>query len=290
MGPLSGRWSDLGEAAGSEDVGVCRIQVTPGKRSTPLHLELVEEEIFFVLGGSGLSWQWEGEDPLVYEVAEGDCLVHLAGEAAHTLVAGPHGLDVLAFGMRVAATGTWLPRAGVVRVPPTWVETPGGKHPWEREAAAGDEKLPDPLPRPASIVNVRETEAREVAHGEFVFVERELASVARRTGLNHHSIRPHKWNWPFHTHSAEEEIFVVLEGEGVCRLGEETIPVHRGSVVARPAGTGVSHAFQAGADRLELLAYGTRDGRDIAWYPDSHKVNFRAFGFTARIEPVGYWD
>jgi uncharacterized cupin superfamily protein len=134
--------------------------VTPGKRSTPLHLELAEEEIFFVLGGSGLSWQWEGGEPLVYEVSEGDCLVHLAGEAAHTLVAGPHGLDVLAFGMRVSATGTWLPRAGVVRVPPTWVEAPGGKHPWEREAAAGDEELPDPSQHPASIVNVRETEAR----------------------------------------------------------------------------------------------------------------------------------
>jgi len=82
----------------------------------------------------------------------------------------------------------------------------------------------------------------------------------------------------------------VLEGEGFCRLGEETIPVRRGSVVARPAGTGVAHAFQAGADRLELLAYGTRDRRDIAWYPDTQKINFRAFDFTARIEPLPYWE
>ena len=35
---------------------------------------------------------------MTYEVRAGDCLVHLGGEDAHTLVAGPDGLDVLAFG------------------------------------------------------------------------------------------------------------------------------------------------------------------------------------------------
>ena len=61
-----------------------------------------------MLGGSGLSWQ-EGE---AYGVGPGDCLVHLAEEGAHTLRAGPEGLDVLAFGMRTYSTSTRLPRAG----------------------------------------------------------------------------------------------------------------------------------------------------------------------------------
>jgi len=55
------------------------------------HAEGAEEEIFFVLGGSGLSWQ-DGE---VFEVGESDALVHLPEQHAHTLRAGPDGLDVL---------------------------------------------------------------------------------------------------------------------------------------------------------------------------------------------------
>ncbi len=56
--------------------------------ATPLHLEGAEEEIFYVLAGSGVSVQWEGEDTLGYDVGAGDCLVHLALENAHTLQGG----------------------------------------------------------------------------------------------------------------------------------------------------------------------------------------------------------
>src|SRR5437660_10120234 len=99
---LASYWTDLGAAAGSVSVGVNRIEVDPGKRSTPIHMEGDEEEIFYVLGGSGLSWQWDGEEFSTYEIRAGDCLVHLAQEEAHSVVAGPEGIDVLAFGIRVS--------------------------------------------------------------------------------------------------------------------------------------------------------------------------------------------
>jgi uncharacterized cupin superfamily protein len=290
VGPLSGRWRDLGEAAGSETVGVQRIDVTPGKRSTPLHVELAEEETHYVLRGSGLSWQFGGEEHRTYEVRAGDCLVHRIEEEAHTLIAGPDGLDVLAFGMREGAGGTYLPRAGVVRVPPAWVEMPGGPHPWKREAAAPEVDLPEPGGRAGRVVNRDEVEPEEIEHGESSFTERTLAPEARLTGLNLHEIRPGKRNWPFHCHTAEEEIFIVLGGAGEVRIGDEQTPVREGSVVARPAGTGVAHAFYAGDEGLTLLAYGTHDRRDIAWYPEAGKVNFRGLGFTARVEPLDYWD
>src|SRR5512134_623516 len=112
-GHIAGTWQSL-TGRFSETVGVKRIQIDPGMWSTPLHLEGAEEEIFFVLGGTGLSVQWEGEplDALpAYEVRAGDCIVHRALENAHTLQAGPDGLDVLAFGQRTYAPGvTWIPR------------------------------------------------------------------------------------------------------------------------------------------------------------------------------------
>jgi uncharacterized cupin superfamily protein len=269
---------------------VQRIDVPAGKRSTPLHVELAEEEIHYVVRGSGLSWQWDGEEHRTYEVREGDCLTHLVEEEAHTLIAGPDGLDVLAFGMREGSGGTYLPRAGVVRVPPAWVEMPGGDHPWEREAAAPEDDLPAPGERTKRILNRNEVEPRDVEHGESSFVEWKLTPEARLTGLRLQEIRPGKRNWPLHCHTAEEEIFVVLDGSGEVRIGDERESVREGSVVARPAGTGEAHAFYAGDEGLRLLAYGTHDSRDMAWYPEAGKVNFRGFGFTARLEPLDYWE
>src|SRR3712207_2924348 len=86
------RW-DLGEAARSVAVGLKRVRVQPGAQSSPVHAHSAEEEIFFVLGGSGRLWQ----DGTACEVRGGDAIVHVAEGPAHTLVAGDQGLEVLAF-------------------------------------------------------------------------------------------------------------------------------------------------------------------------------------------------
>jgi len=52
-GHISGHWQSLtGET--SDWIGVQRIRIDPGMWSTPLHLEGADEEIFFVLAGSGI--------------------------------------------------------------------------------------------------------------------------------------------------------------------------------------------------------------------------------------------
>jgi uncharacterized cupin superfamily protein len=267
--------------------------------STPLHLEGHDEEIFWVLGGSGVSVQWEGEDTTAYEVRPGDCLVHLALENAHTLQAGPDGLDVLAFGHRSYAPGvTWLPRAGVAWLGETW--GPVGAeddHPWAREAAAGPAEVGELAPRPSTIVNVADIEP----------VERETTTIGRRwrfageaagsvrTGLRHCEVLPGKLSVPPHCHSAEEEIFVVLEGDGHLQLWEEVgvaeHAVRAGSVVSRLPGTGVSHTFRGGESGMTLLAYGTRDPNDVCYYPRSNKIYFGGLGLITRVgEQLDYWE
>jgi uncharacterized cupin superfamily protein len=293
LGPLASWTTDLGTAAGSVSVGVTRWQIDPGMRSTPAHVELAEEEIFFVLSGSGLSWQFDGATTAAYEIGEGDCIVYLACEVVHTLRAGPDGLDVLAFGQRAYPGGTWLPRAGVVRMPPAWVDAPAGTaHPWEREAEAGDLEFPEPSARPATIVNVLDVEAERDWPPAFEHAWRGLGEAvgSLRTGLNHIEVAPGKLAAPLHCHSAEEELFVVLGGDGTLLLGDERIAVRRGHVVARPPGTRVPHAFEAGDRGLTFLAYGTREPNDIAYYPRSGKVNFRGIGVITRVEKLDYWD
>jgi len=95
---------------------------------------------------------------------------------------------------------------------------------------------------------------------------------------------------PPHCHSAEEEIFVVLDGDGALLLGDEEHPVRAGSVVARPAASRVAHSLRAGDGGLVYLAYGTREPNDITYYPRSGKISFRGVGVIARLEQLDYWD
>ena len=273
-GHLAGDWYDLGDAAGSVEVGLKRIRIDPGKWSTPAHAEGAEEEIFFVLSGSGLSWQ-DGE---AYEVGEGDVLVHLPEEQAHTLRAGPDGLDVLAYGQRKPHGNTVLPRAGVAWMWPGWVEV-GGPHPWEREAAVGEPEVGEISPRPERIANVTEGLRYELETGA---VDLNLGDVvgSRETGLSHMTIPPGAEAYPPHCHAAEEELFVVLGGSGTVTLGDGSADVRPGSVVSRPAGTRVAHSFQAGDTGLAYLAYGTRVPNDVVYYPRTDEIRFRGVGVT----------
>lgn len=299
-GHIGGDWQSL-TGQRSEWVGVQRVQVDPGKWSTPLHLEGSEEEIFYVLAGAGVSVQGDGSAEEAYAVRAGDCLVHLALEHAHTLQAGPEGLDVLAFGERHYAANTLLPRAGVSWLGPTWVlEGAPDDHPWKREAAAGPPEVGELAERPSRIVNADDVEP-DVREGTTVArAVRDLARAAGsiKTGLRLFEVRPRMLINPPHCHSAEEEIFVVLDGDGTVELwphlrlgGEhEQHAVRRGHVIARPAGTGRAHTFRAGDAGLTVLAYGTRDPRDVTYYPRSGKVNIRGIGFIGRLEVLDYWD
>jgi len=103
------------------------------------------------------------------------------------------------------------------------------------------------------------------------------------------------------TATEEEEIFVILEGDGTLQLwpsplGEtraakhEEIPIHAGHLIARPPATRVSHAFRAGPNGLTMLIYGTRRPNDMCWYPRSSKIAWHGLGVIGRIESLEYND
>ena len=255
IGHLRGRWTGLGEAAGCVDVGVRRLEIPAGGWSTPAHEHGREEEIFYVL----------------------------------------------AFGPRHYDESVWFPRLSLAFAGRGAVEaadrSPGGVPiQFAREAELGPPELPDdsgpPEPRPPTIVNVRDVPAEPLERPRVVRVRRNLGRAAGSvtTGLQHAEVAPGKENTAQHCHSLEEEIFVILEGDGVLMLGEEETPVAPGNVISRPAGTGVAHMLRAGESGLKYLAYGTRDPGDVCYYPRSNKVSFRGVGVIARLERLEYWD
>ena len=289
IGHLRADWFFVGPAAGSVELGMRRIRIEPGWFSTPLHTHAHDEETFFVLAGSGLSVQ----DDTTYTVRSGDCIVHGEGKEAHTLKAGDEGLDVIVFGAsRERSTGARLPRVGMTWSARSWFETGAGKSPFEREAELGPPETPEPADRPGSIVNVdeaeRQTSDRENHRGTW----RRLGKLAgaKRTGLNHLALEPGQMASPPHCHASEEELFVVLEGDGTLLLDDDEHTVRPHDVIARPAGTGVAHAFTAGASGLTFLAYGPSLPDEIVYYPRSNKIYFCGVGVITRVEKLDYWD
>lgn len=299
----------LGDAAGSRTVGVNLIELAPGEISSPAHVHGADEEIFFVLRGGGLSWQ----DGTTLEVRAGDTIVHRVRREAHTLRAGDDGLDVLAFGTRTRLGGAYLPppspagrrwlrhrrfqrQAGLYWLYPSWSEAGTGDHPFAREQGL---EWPAPSPRPETIVHLDDLEGE---YGGIVkHPGREAGAV--ETGLNWIALPPGEEGSPPHCHSVEEELFVVLDGEGQLELWArpdpeqplqtepaERHPVRRGHVVSRPAGTRIPHSLRAGDGGLTYLAYGTREPSDMCWYPRSNKVFLRGLGVIARLELLDYFD
>jgi uncharacterized cupin superfamily protein len=293
-------WRDLGRAAGCVGVRLYRVDTEPGRQPVAFHSHSAAEETFFILAGSGLLRHGER----TYAVGKGDCIVERAGSEAAALLAGQECLELLTFITGGHAETTYLPRARAIGVGGRWVDEAADV--WEREEAAGPVAFAaEEAQRPTNVVNV----------GDERFVDgawqagrrrpnlRRLGEAAgsRRAGLNHATIEPGKLSAPPHCHSAEEEIFVVLAGEGTLELTpspvwrergatDERHPIRAGSVVARPAGTRIAHALRAGDAGLTFLAYGTREPDDIAYYPRSKKVYLRSVGIIARLEHVDFWD
>jgi uncharacterized cupin superfamily protein len=282
------RWR-LGAAAGAADVGLSRFRLAPGERAMPAHVHADEEEIFYVLHGDGVSWQ----DGRTYEVHAGDCILHRADAEAHTILGTGDGLDVLAFSGGSATGLTWLPRARAWWNGPHWLPH-DGPDPFAAEEAAGPLEVPAPDgPRPPTIVALDDVPAEDfTGGGDVVAVRRDLGDVleSTRTGVGHLVVAAGALSGPPHCHAAEEELFVVLDGTGTLLLGDEEHPVRAGSVVARPPGTGVPHAFRAGDEPLTLLAFGTREPNDIVFFPRSGKVGLRGIGVRFNVTQVEYWD
>lgn len=127
---------------------------------------------------------------------------------------------------------------------------------------------------------------------------------AKALGAMFMQVEPGKRAFPYHNHHGNEEMFVILEGSGTYRYGDQEYAVKTGSVCSAPAG-GQETAHQlinTGTSPLKYLSISTMNDPDICEYPDSGKFGAFAIGegrdFTnARLKSLhrtqdglGYFD
>lgn len=98
---------------------------------------------------------------------------------------------------------------------------------------------------------------------------------ARKLGYNLTVLPPGKAQCPFHSHHGEEEMFLILEGSGELRFGDQRYPIRQHDVIACPTG-GAAFAHQiinTGTAPLRYLALSNLSEIDACEYPDSQKVS-----------------
>ena len=97
---------------------------------------------------------------------------------------------------------------------------------------------------------------------------------AKHLGYNLTILPPGKAQCPFHSHHGEEEMFLILEGEGELRFGKERYPIRKHDVIACPTGgPEVAHQIiNTGTVTMRYLSLSTRVDLDACEYPDSGKV------------------
>ena len=97
---------------------------------------------------------------------------------------------------------------------------------------------------------------------------------AHKLGYNLTELPPGKAQCPFHNHHGEEEMFLILEGDGELRFGDQRYPIRRHDVIAcPPGGPQVAHQIiNTGTTTMRYLALSTLAEVEICEYPDSRKV------------------
>ena len=97
---------------------------------------------------------------------------------------------------------------------------------------------------------------------------------ARQLGYNLTVLPPGKAQCPFHNHHGEEEMFLILEGVGELRFGNQRYPLRPHDVIACPTGgPEVAHQIiNTGTVTMRYLSLSTLADVETCEYPDSQKV------------------
>ena len=111
--------------------------------------------------------------------------------------------------------------------------------------------------------------------GKSAMTTKYLGALAgsERLYVNVDYLKPGAKSAKYHSHTKQEEFFLVLKGTGTLRLAGKQLRVKAGDFVSKPGGKGLCHQFiNTGKNVLAILDCGTKDRGDRVNYPDEGVV------------------
>jgi len=110
-----------------------------------------------------------------------------------------------------------------------------------------------------------------------VIGRRVAGTVAKKLGASVDIVPPGKVTCPYHSHYTQEEMFIILEGEGTLRVAGEMVPVRAGDVIDIPPGPEYPHQLVNTSNApMKYLSISTQEDPEICEYPDSGKYGVYA--------------
>ena len=89
-----------------------------------------------------------------------------------------------------------------------------------------------------------------------------------------------------HSHSAVDEYYLVLSGQGTLRTGAKEVSVKPGTLISKPTGPDMTSQFIADRGEelkildIEVWPDATRTAKDLVYYPDHNEVLLRGIGWS----------
>ncbi|MDC3962124.1 cupin domain-containing protein [Polyangium jinanense] len=123
-------------------------------------------------------------------------------------------------------------------------------------------------------------------------------TAAKKLGASIDIMPPGARSCPYHYHYVQEEMFIILEGEGTLRVAGEHLPISAGDVIFIPPGPEYPHHILNTSNApLKYMSISTMEFPEICEYPDSGKYLAKAeakpgaFRVVQRKETsLDYWD
>jgi uncharacterized cupin superfamily protein len=147
-----------------------------------------------------------------------------------------------------------------------------------------------------NVVNIDEVREEDHTGGEFwggfdKCLTPSMRPRGGRLGVSLSRVPPGRSMCPFHAHTLEDEVFLVMSGRGVLRYGDALRVLRAGDCVSCPAGTGVAHQIaNPFHEDLIYLAIGPREPNEVCVYPDSGKVLVRGLKQVGFLRATPYLE
>lgn len=280
-------------------------KLLPGKAGCAFHSHSAQWECYYIVSGSGTMRHGDQRR----ELRAGEVALHPTGSAHQLINTGDTDLIY------------WLvadnPTTEFWHYPDSdkWGFKPGGTIFRKNDVHydLGEDDTPEtqlpPKPRPlppevpAQFINIADIveEHRHSPKGRFSSHCRDLSLAlgGKRNADVAHGGHPFDLQirriaagaaiCPYHSHSAQWELFVFLSGTGFVRTPEGKQAVRPGDIILHVPGT--PHQTTAAPDAdLECLVITDNPAEDLFYYPDSDKWGARSTGSYFRLSATDYFD
>ena len=107
--------------------------------------------------------------------------------------------------------------------------------------------------------------------------------------VEHVRLPPGKFNFPFHRHQVQWELFVVIGGKGLVRRDDREFEIREGDCFIQPPGTAHQIRNANQAEDLVYLVIADHPQAEVVYYPDSEKWLFRPPRTIVEVTDVDYY-